>query len=259
MSFGDILAQSWKDYKNNFRSIFKLMVVFVLIPGLIVTIIDLLLLFSNNALAQLMLNPLELAKISSSELLSSSELFKLSSSELFKLYPSYFIINTFLSFVLLSLSLFIGSSLISASIKKDNYSYKELINSGKNSYFRYIGFFIVSWVFLTGLFLLLIIPGIIFMIYWSFGVYVLFDEKKGIVDSLKRSKEIVKGKWWRVFGYFILILLILNFYGVNSQKSVSASSAPNLVFGFTPVPIPIYILLSIIITAKFTLPLIISF
>ncbi len=43
-----------------------------------------------------------------------------------------------------------------------------------------------------------------------FGIspYVLIRENVGIFESMRRSKLIVKGRWWRVFGYFILFSLI---------------------------------------------------
>ncbi len=46
------------------------------------------------------------------------------------------------------------------------------------------------------------------MIFWIFGIYVYFDQKKGIMESLKTSKNLVKGRWWRVLGYLILLILI---------------------------------------------------
>ena len=69
-------------------------------------------------------------------------------------------------------------------------------------------------VFLLGLFLLLIIPGIIFMIYWIFGSYVFLDEDKGILYSLKKSRQLVKGNWWKMFGYLILIMIILFIFAI---------------------------------------------
>ena len=73
-------------------------------------------------------------------------------------------------------------------------------------------------IFLGFLFLLLIIPGIIFAIYWIFAAYVFFGEKKGILYSLRKSMEIVKGRWWRVFGYSILMILIM--VGINIAASL---------------------------------------
>jgi hypothetical protein len=69
-------------------------------------------------------------------------------------------------------------------------------------------------VFLTGLvtilgFIALIVPGIIFAVWFSFGYFVLvFEDKRG-VDALKTSKSYVKGKWWAVLGRFLFIGFIL--------------------------------------------------
>ena len=73
--------------------------------------------------------------------------------------------------------------------------------------------------FLTGILvllwtLLLIIPGIIFSIFYSFAVFCFFFEGKVGMAALKRSKELVKGYWWAVagrFGFFALILWLFGF------------------------------------------------
>jgi len=67
------------------------------------------------------------------------------------------------------------------------------------------------WVsFLVGLAvglgtLLLIIPGIIFAVWFTFSVYILvFEGQKG-TQALRRSRELVKGYWWPVFGRLCLM------------------------------------------------------
>lgn len=70
------------------------------------------------------------------------------------------------------------------------------------------------WVMLlTGLavlggFILLIIPGIIFAVWFMFShLTVLFEDKRG-VEALKHSKAYVRGRWWEILGkmaYFVLI------------------------------------------------------
>jgi hypothetical protein len=57
--------------------------------------------------------------------------------------------------------------------------------------------------------LLLIIPGIIFSIYYSLAVYVFFFEGKKGMEAIKRSKALVKGYWWPVFGRTIGFSLIV--------------------------------------------------
>ena len=81
--------------------------------------------------------------------------------------------------------------------------------------------FIVSFLFLTSFIIrgtssvsILFIPLVFapFIIYfaarWGFIFEVLLLEKTNIRNAFKRSSELVRGTWWRVFGMFILILLL---------------------------------------------------
>ncbi|HDZ54809.1 MAG TPA: hypothetical protein ENI19_01000 [Candidatus Nealsonbacteria bacterium] len=81
-----------------------------------------------------------------------------------------------------------------------------------------------SWIsFLMGIiiffgFLLFIIPGIIFIIWFSLATYVLVAEDLTGTKALSRSKQLVSGNWWKVFWRFsvitiiaIVISLIINF------------------------------------------------
>lgn len=63
-------------------------------------------------------------------------------------------------------------------------------------------------------FVLCIIPGIILAVYLYFYMYVYIVEDRGVVDSLQRSYELVRGNWWVTFGYLVvfgIISLILSF------------------------------------------------
>ncbi len=107
----------------------------------------------------------------------------------------------------------------SISIRKKTFSFKEALKSAKENYWLYLGFCIVMLIYLFGLFILLIIPGLIFMIYWSLGSYVLFDKKHTrINEALKKSRQLVKGNWWKIFGYFVLI------YGIMSIVWLATST-----------------------------------
>ncbi len=53
------------------------------------------------------------------------------------------------------------------------------------------------------------------MIFWIFASYIFIGENKGILESLKISHQIVKGKWWKVFGWTLLFVLILS---INNDK-----------------------------------------
>jgi hypothetical protein len=49
-----------------------------------------------------------------------------------------------------------------------------------------------------------IIPGIIVAIYLYFYMYVYIVEGRGVVASLQRSYELVRGNWWSTFGYLLV-------------------------------------------------------
>lgn len=50
------------------------------------------------------------------------------------------------------------------------------------------------------LFFLLIIPGIIYLVYWSLSIFVVLDKGISEKKALNYSKDLVKGHWWRVLG-----------------------------------------------------------
>ena len=81
--------------------------------------------------------------------------------------------------------------------------------------------FIVSLLFLTSFVMrgtssisILFIPFafvpflIYFLVRWGFVFEVLLLEKTNVRNAFKRSSELVRGTWWRVFGMLILILLL---------------------------------------------------
>ncbi len=63
---------------------------------------------------------------------------------------------------------------------------------------------ILMVIFLIPLFLLFIIPGIIYLVYWFFAIYAVALSNKTGKEALNHSKKIVKNRWWTVFGYNIL-------------------------------------------------------
>lgn len=62
---------------------------------------------------------------------------------------------------------------------------------------------------------LLFFAALIFMIFlgvsWAFTIPAIGWEESGVIDAFKRSWNLVKGNWWRVFGILILMGLIVSF------------------------------------------------
>jgi len=186
MEFGDILTKSWEDYKLNFRTFFWLLFYFVAIPFFILNIFIFYFSYSNGL-------------FDSESLKNFTFNFEVLREILLLLIV--LIIAFFVSF-------FAYFSLMAISLKKEKFTFKNALNEGKKYYWRSIGFFIVFIIFLGLLFFSLIIPGIIFLVYWIFAYAVFIKEEREIIDSLKRSFYLVKNRWWNTFGYVFLFSLI---------------------------------------------------
>lgn len=186
MGFLDILFQSWKDYKINFKVINKLMI-FYFFGWILLFLVSQFTSFLGAA-------------------------------------HSAFLFLAFVASYLLSI--FSIGTITFASVDKKKFNYNSSVDVLKERYGKYLGLNIVLFVFLALLFLLLVIPGIIFLNYWMFSAYVFFKDKKGISESLRGSKQLVKGHWWKLFGYNILFLLIyalidVAFYAVGEVFSLA--------------------------------------
>ena len=76
---------------------------------------------------------------------------------------------------------------------------------------------------------MIVIPGIYLSIAWGFYLFAMgLSGKKGW-DALKYSKSLVKGKWWRTFGYFWLLSIIAILW--NSVFELICSFAPEGIAG----------------------------
>ncbi len=74
-----------------------------------------------------------------------------------------------------------------------------------NSYYWVV--FLRAIITVAG-FVLLVVPGIIFSVWFIFAPYIfIFEDVKGM-QALSRSRELVKGYWWPVFGRMALLALI---------------------------------------------------
>jgi hypothetical protein len=58
-------------------------------------------------------------------------------------------------------------------------------------------------------FILLIIPGLILLVLWSVVAPVTVLERPGILAAFRRSRELVRGNGWNVFGVIVLVFVIV--------------------------------------------------
>ncbi|MFH1825118.1 MAG: DUF975 family protein [Candidatus Firestonebacteria bacterium] len=79
-------------------------------------------------------------------------------------------------------------------------------------FFKYLGGFLLCGLIVIGGFILLVIPGIIFMIKYQFFTYLIVDKEMGPVEAIKKSGKITQGSKWNLF-LFGLVLVGVNLLG----------------------------------------------
>lgn len=52
---------------------------------------------------------------------------------------------------------------------------------------------------------LLIIPGLVFALWYSFAPYVVVNEKASVLDAMRRSRHYVAGRFWSVVGRILIM------------------------------------------------------
>jgi hypothetical protein len=72
-----------------------------------------------------------------------------------------------------------------------------------------IGLVIVLGIIIVLATLCLILPGIFVMVLFYFAPFALAVEETGIGESMRRSRDLVRGSWWRVAGILSLAMLIV--------------------------------------------------
>jgi hypothetical protein len=116
-----------------------------------------------------------------------------------------------------------ASMLILVRDSEKNLNFKELLVEGKKIAIKLFTLKFVAGLFIFLWMLLLIVPGIIAAVYYSLVGWVLVYEGSTGLNAIKRSKELVEGYWWAVFGRFAAVYG--TFYLISAVPSVLGSDA----------------------------------
>ncbi len=205
--FGDLFSESWNEYFAKFISILKVFLLLYVLPivvFVIIAVIMIVFVLGISSLSGMAISGFDV--VDTINLVPSDLTSQVSNTIIIAFIP--IVVILLLGFIALSLLSTLAYINIGFS-KNNNLPFKKAFKGGLKYFWIFLGLVIVQSLAVLGLFILLIIPGIIFLVYWIFSPYVLFSENKGIIDSMKRSKALVKGRWWRVFGNFLLLSLII--------------------------------------------------
>jgi len=198
MSIGDLFSKSWKLYKNSF---WRLIAV-VLIPMAVVV---------GAGLVFLVLGLIFYTTIFSEFLGSlSRDSSTFSFIETIASVGPLLILGLVFALVMLIVNFWSkASQLVAVRDTRSSVDIKKSLKEGWRLWVPYAWVAVLEGLALMVGFILLIIPGIIFAIWFIFTPYTLmFDGFKGVA-ALKRSKELVQGYWWAVFGRMALMMLIV--------------------------------------------------
>lgn len=138
------------------------------------------------------------------------------------------ILLAILFFVIIFISQAWGQTALLYAIKdsQEKIGVMESYRRGWHKIFSYWWVGLLAGFITIGGFLLLIVPGIIFAIWFSLAVFILIAEDQKGMNALLKSKEYVKGKWGGVFWRFFFIGVI----------SLIISLVPTLIFSLLKIP-----------------------
>jgi hypothetical protein len=78
-------------------------------------------------------------------------------------------------------------------------------------------------------FVLLIVPGLILITIWAVVVPVIVVERAGVFEAFGRSREIVRGNGWQVFGVIVVLFLMVLIVGILFRGIAGAVSDDSFV------------------------------
>jgi hypothetical protein len=81
--------------------------------------------------------------------------------------------------------------------------------------------------------ILLIVPGLILLTIWAVIAPLIVVERSGVIDAFKRSREMVRGNGWEVFGVVVVAFLIAFVVGLVFGvigNAISSGTATRIVF-----------------------------
>lgn len=117
--------------------------------------------------------------------------------------PVVFVV-VILNFIVYLLTTIAGIVAVKQVINGEEFNIKEtFLFAWKNLW----GFFLVSALVFLAIFggmILLIIPGIIFGVWFAFAKFIYVDTGLGAKTVMGKSRELVKGRFWAILGRFIV-------------------------------------------------------
>jgi hypothetical protein len=113
-------------------------------------------------------------------------------------------------------------------VNGEEFSVRNVFSTAWKKYWAFLLISIVIFFLYAFGFVLLIVPGALFAVWFAFSKFIAIEKGTGLKESLLKSKELVKGMYWKILGrliifglFIILIEVILTVipYGLGSVFS----------------------------------------
>jgi len=207
LTIEEMLSFSWDFFKLNFR----IFLIFAFVVGTPV--------YALQSLLELSSRSFSMSFSPDSE-----------SSDVLGLFATFFfqIVTPFLAWILALIALYIAYLGLSYKIERGiagvQISISDSLRYGLGRFLPVFGTVIFELLALVLLFMLLVIPGIIFLVFWVFTEQSVVLRRRSLMGALNYSKSLVNGRWWHVLGISLFIWL----------ASMVASFALELLGGLAP-------------------------
>ncbi len=110
------------------------------------------------------------------------------------------------------------------------------IGEGRRQLWKYLALILLLGLVITGGSLLLIVPGVIFTVWFFFCQYILADEGVGGLQALERSRQLVRGHWWAVCARFLLLFLVTMAIAILTARLPVIGAPLNFAFSLLLTP-----------------------
>lgn len=121
-------------------------------------------------------------------------------------------------------------------------SFDKAFNVGIQMFLPLLGLGIVAGLGMGLGYILLIVPGLVLTVLWSVAAPAVVVEKRGVFESLQRSRDLTRGYRWPVFG-LLVIYAVLTWVvggaigGLNLALGGSFGASPNFVVSLLTGPV----------------------
>lgn len=98
--------------------------------------------------------------------------------------------------------------IVESAFNNSDSDWKNAIGRALSRWLGCVGTNLLAGLILLGLFILLVVPAIIWSVYYIFVIQVVVLKGFGGKEALDYSKSLVKGRWWKLFGISALSVII---------------------------------------------------